>query len=640
MSLDIIGYLVGMLVMFAARRLLDGQDTPQLVVTLVAMAILAVSAASRVRRMRKAKSDGLVYGHRVALVFTLVGLASLVLYAGTTDWVLDNLTLGDEARGRWLGVLGSAWPLVWLLGTVPLLVVDWAVESSPQLMPRQRVRDLAGHGLVVAMAIGIVFPINFIASETNERWDLAYFKTVEPGTATEAIVESLETPVTVRVFMPPSSEVAQELRDYFAPLEGPNLSLQIIDQAAEPRLAKALSVRDNGVVAFTGGEVELDPAPEGDEESEEKKPKPVTRTLRVDEDIEKAKRMLKKLDQEVQRILIEIGHGERIAYVTTGHGELDWSGGRPQQLTPDGMYVLREVMKARGFSVKRLGAQQGLGEEIPEDADVVLVLGPKTPFATAEVDALRRYVQGGGSILLALDPQLAKDPGMRMLPDPLDDLVAELGIERKDGVLAAETGHKRATGGIQDRLLIQTSAFTSHPSIRTLSANSATDSLFTPMSSHLGEVPESETDITFVARSPATAWADLNRNLEFDHDAGETKEARPVVAAIEGGGEGTRWRALVTSGSGMLSDLGAAVSRGNSLFVTDSLNWLIGAEALSGTTESEEDVKIEHTKEGQAIWFYLTVLGVPLAVVVLGSLRIRLRHAGMQAKASARGGQR
>ena len=38
-------------------------------------------------------------------------------------------------------------------------------------------------------------------------------------------------------------------------------------------------------------------------------------------------------------------------------------------------------------------------------------------------------------------------------------------------------------------------------------------------------------------------------------------------------------------------------------------------------------MKIEHTKEGQQWWFYLTVLVAPLGVVLLGALRLRLRRA-------------
>jgi hypothetical protein len=81
---------------------------------------------------------------------------------------------------------------------------------------------------------------------------------------------------------------------------------------------------------------------------------------------------------------------------------------------------------------------------------------------------------------------------------------------------------------------------------------------------------------------------------------------------------------VVTSDASMFADL-VVGNRGNQVLIVDALNWLIGAEAFSGTTESEEDVRIEHTKEGQTSWFYLTVLAVPLAVVALGALRVQLR---------------
>ena len=69
-------------------------------------------------------------------MFLLVGCASLVLYTATTDAVVRTLTLAEEAEERWLGVWRSLWPLVWLLGTLPLIVVDYAIQSSPVVMPR------------------------------------------------------------------------------------------------------------------------------------------------------------------------------------------------------------------------------------------------------------------------------------------------------------------------------------------------------------------------------------------------------------------------------------------------------------------------------------------------------------------------
>ena len=97
--------------------------------------------------------------------------------------------------------------------------------------------------------------------------------------------------------------------------------------------------------------------------------------------------------------------------------------------------------------------------------------------------------------------------------------------------------------------------------------------------------------------------------------------------AASGGAEGGGYRAIVTPSANSLVDL-AQSFQGNAQFIDDSINWLIGAEDLGGTTESEEDVKIEHTTEGQSAWFYVTVLGIPIGVLVLGGVHLRVRRAG------------
>lgn len=625
MSLGTLIYLAAMAAIYVAQRLLEGHDGLQGGLTGVALVGLAAAAFLRFRRLRAARDEGLRLGHRLALMFLLVGCGSLVIYAATTDGVVRGMTLAQEAEDRWLGVWRSLWPLVWLLGTVPLLVVDYALVTSPVMTPVRRVRDMVTHGLVAAMGLALVFPINYIANERKERWDLAYFKTPTPGTATQAVATGLQAVVDVRIFMPPSSEVAQELRSYFGALESPNLRVQIIDQAAEPRLAKALSVRDNGVVAFTQGEVALDePVAESPEAvADDDEARPVTRTLRVSTELEQAKRTLKKLDAEVQKILIEIGHGERIAYVTTGHGELSWKG--QSSILDRQMKGFHDRLKQLGFKVKELGLQENLATKVPDDADVVLVLGPQQPFQQGEADSLRRFVDGGGSLLVAFEPRIIRDGSPGVGADPVEAMVEGLGVRLGDGVLAAERGIVPISHNQLDRLNIVTNAFTQHPSSQTLGQHSGQLVVFTPAAGHLEEVDGHENDITFTVRSLAVAWADLNLNAEFDADAGESKGARNLVAAVTGGGDATPWRAVVTGDASMFSDL-AAGNRGNQVLVDDVVNWLIGAEAFSGTTESEEDVRIEHTKEGQTTWFYLTVLAVPLAVVALGAVRVQLRR--------------
>lgn len=636
MSLSTLAYLAGMLAMFFAERLLGGHDSMQWFVRIAALVAIGFAFGARWRMRGAATGHGQDLGRKVAMILLLVGTSSLLVYLGTTDAVVKGMTMTEEGEERWLGMLRVAWPILFMLGTVPLLVVDHALQSSPVVIPKGQVHAALTHGLVAAMGICLVFPLNYVASKKNERWDLAYFKTPTPGTATMAIVDALPEPVEVRIFMPPSSEVAQELRNYFAGIEGGNLSVEILDQAAQPRLARALGVRDNGTITFTQGDIavvldKIDAEGEAGEDGKadndtdaptDDRPAPVTRRVSVNPDFDKAKRTLKKIDREVQKALIQLSQGERIAYFTTGHGELEWSG----ELSPvRSIRAFRQRLRDLGFKIKTLGLREGLGDAVPEDAGVVIIAGPRRPFIPSEINALSAYIQGGGSVLFALGPKV-KLPNQPPLDDPMDALLSEIGVTRGEGVLAGEGNIVVINHNKEDRFNVFTNSFTSHGSTRNLASMDRRDFLFIPASGYLEEVPDADASVTFTVRSLSTSWNDLNMNAELDNANGETKDVRNVVAAITGGDNGS-FRVIVTPAATALVDL-AQNFAGNAQFVDDSMNWLMGTEDLSGTTESEEDVKIEHTKEGQATWFYLTVLGVPIGVLLLGGLRLRLRRLG------------
>jgi hypothetical protein len=250
-----------------------------------------------------------------------------------------------------------------------------------------------------------------------------------------------------------------------------------------------------------------------------------------------------------------------------------------------------------------------------------------TQFRQSEADVLRDYVNSGGSLLVAMEPGISRAPGAGK-DDPLLALVEELGVKVNEEVLAAEQGIEPVFHNTRDRLNILTNGISSHASTTTLAQSGRKAVLFTPVATSLEEVEGTANKVTFTVRSLAFVWADLEPlDLEYSADQGESKSARNLAAAIEGGSEEITWRAIVTADASIFSDFGTR-NMGNQLFIDDGMNWLIGAESLSGTTENEEDVKIQHTKEGQTWWFYLTVLGVPLAVVLLGVMRSRLRKGG------------
>src|SRR5262249_45574509 len=61
----------------------------------------------------------------------------------------------------------------------------------------------------------------------------------------------------------------------------------------------------------------------------------------------------------------------------------------------------------------------------------------------------------------------------------------------------------------------------------------------------------------------------------------------------------------------------------NVMFFLDALRWLGGEESFAGEVTTTEDVKIEHTRQKDLVWFYSTIAGGPLLVLGLGLVMSR-----------------
>ena len=87
---------------------------------------------------------------------------------------------------------------------------------------------------------------------------------------------------------------------------------------------------------------------------------------------------------------------------------------------------------------------------VPDDATVVVVAGPKTDFLPREIDALKKYLDEGGKLLLLIDPPDKADS------PPLTNLIAlahDWGIDVGNDVVVDVSGmgqligHRRVGAG-------------------------------------------------------------------------------------------------------------------------------------------------------------------------------------------------
>ncbi|MCP4807717.1 MAG: hypothetical protein GY913_26970 [Proteobacteria bacterium] len=605
MSPALVATFIGFALVFVGQRLYGGNATVEWSLTGVGALLILGAMFLRVKAKATARSADIGAAHQKALIFQVVAFGSLLIYALTIDPVVDGLGFEDDAASRWTVAWSALWPIVWLVGMGPLLLIDLAIDGSPLAIQPRRVSQAISNGLIGALGVALVFPLNYLASEHNERWDHAYFKTTEVGGSSAALVTNLTEPVTARIFLPTSSDVRSELVPYFEQLQDANptmFKVQVLDHAAQPALAKELKIRDNGYVALTLND--------GTEDA-------VTKSWKIGDELDKAKRNLKKLDEEFQKRLLDLAKGERLAYFTVGHGELNWKGG---DVPDDQISNLKKVLQTLNFDVKELGLAQGLGDEIPDDATVVFIMAPTEPMLPGEIQALTAFVDRGGALFVTLEPE----------GEPLDELLAHVGMKRGEGVLTSDTKFLRRTGEESDKQNVVTNRYSSHESATTLSKYSRQLHLVTPTAGFLEEIPGGRGKTTVTVRSDADSWADLDGDLAFDADI-EKKDTRPLAMAASGpagsneDGEPVEYRVLVAADGTMLSDLVIA-NKANLQYLYDGSNWIIGEEDLSGTIENEEDIKIEHTNEDQTLWFYATVLGFPLLILGAGILRVSRRR--------------
>ena len=595
MNTGILLHFVGVGLTLLFLRLGGGPE--DLLTQLAAVGWLIVLVGLGVGRKLLQDSDGAVAARRWRTCSQVAGAIGLAIATALSlEWA------GDLVSGRSAVVLQAVAALLLVVSSVPLWTVEQVRGASPVMLPVSRVRKAGYGGMSIALALALLFPVNYLASANNVRWDHSYFKTAEPGDVTRATIENLDAPIQAWLFFPSTSDVTEEIRTYFDQLQHANLEVSYVDQALETELAKELKVQKNGVIALVRGE--------GDDQQVQR--------IRIGDEIGKAERKLKKLDKEVANALIKLASDPRQAYITVGHGEMYWDkkGGALPARTIEG---LKAELKRLNFKVSELGPAQGLASEVPEDADLVVVVGPTDPFMAEELTALDAYRRAGGALWYAIDPGTKVD--LAAVLNPLG-----IGFEGEH-LLAGSTNVWVATRRITDRYNIFTNKTSrKHPSVSTLSKNSKTLALLTPLAAPLAVLDSAPFKVEITLRTLTEVWVDKTQNVRFDADT-EEKKGWPLSAAVSGAEEGAEgFRVLVTGDATWASDLVLPLSKGNQAFLRDGLAWLVDEPSHGGTINDEEDVKIQHTKGDEAWMFYATSLLIPVMVFALGMMRVRARR--------------
>ncbi|HZI11049.1 MAG TPA: Gldg family protein [Myxococcus sp.] len=592
-------FVAGLLALFIGERIL-GVGTGRTVLSWAGVAMLVGALAWRFSRLRSAAVDRRAVERWVLTLYGL-GLLAVAVYFLQSDVgaVLFGAPLSQGAP-RLAVVLAALFPALLVSCLLPLALVETASAAMVRapVLESGRARSALFSGLGLAFVLVFAFASMYVATQADVTWDLSYFRTAKPGDSTRKVVRGLNEPLQVTLFFPPANEVGEAVNQYFKDLggENPQLSVERLDQAVEPVRARSLGVHNNGTIVLARGE----------------RKEPLTVGLEID----RARGQLQRLDQEVQRRLLAVARPRRVVYFTAGHGERAEARPVPGETARPAVANFKELLRAQNVDVRTLGVAEGLGTEVPRDAAAVVVAGATRDFLPEELNALIEYVDRGGHLWLALEPEG---------PD-FQKLLAHLGLKYLKTPLANDQVYFRTTRQQSDRGNLGTASFSSHPSVTSLSSLGGQAPVAFIGAGAMEQLQPLPTGVMhdISVRAHAATFADANGN--FALDAGERRSAWPLVVAVEkSNGTGKEpLRAVVMADVDAVSD-GVLNNMGNAYLAVDTLRWLTGEESISGTVSTEEDVPIQHTREQDTAWFYATVFLGPALVLAVGFVTTRRR---------------
>ena len=636
--------LAGLVVVFTAVRVLDGIGWLHL--PLIILGSGAVVAATVWRFAIWRGAEGERRSVEVVFAFGYAGCAlALAGYVPGTEGGMELLGIEfEEIRTeiRFRRFFLVACPMLLAGSLLPVLGAQWALarggSAGAAEVDAMRVRETVTNGLSLAMGGSALVFVGYITSALNQTADFSYFKTATPGESVQEIVRNMDGTLETALFFPEVNAVKDQVRNYLDELARTTGKVMIAeyDRYSNPDAAEDFNARNDG---------ELFLRLNGRTES-------VGFLLDLDE----ARGRLRILDSHVQQALLQLNRSRRFVYMTKGHGEFndplsadepepdqppslrDWRPGMESEVDQGPPpRVLREMLGILNYEVRDIGIGEGLGDRIPDDAAMVMILGPQSAFLDAEMNAVREYLDRGGALLLAMESRSDFQ---------IDELRDYLGVDYSPQMVIDDQRFMPGTPPtVADRRFIVTNRFSTHPSVTTV-GRAGGDIVMVGSGSFTipDTVPGRRTSL--VVNSLPSSYADLNGDFRFDDEA-EVKESYGLVAAVEwtadGGAEQPAadgaedpeggaetepeevsahsragLRALVFGDAEVFTDQVLVSLRANRVVVADGIRWLGGEEEFAGEVVSEEDVPIMHTQAENVTWFYAIIFGAPALVLAVG----------------------
>jgi len=263
-------------------------------------------------------------------------------------------------------------PALVLLAITALNTLYLGVSERKILLRALKTRS-AVHGtnsLILAIIfLGILVFINLISFRHNQQFDFTESGFYTLSEQTKKIIASLPREVRLTAFFQIDSPEKKLFQDRMQSIleSSDKINLSFIDPDKNPAITKQYGITTYGTVVLESGKKES--------------------KVRDPSEANLINGILKVIKDEQKVIRFLEGHGEK----------------RIDDFENQGFSTVKGALEKDGFKVeKSLLLQSG---EIPSDTELLVIPGPEKPILPEEQKLIQGYLNGGGSVLLLLDPQ-------------------------------------------------------------------------------------------------------------------------------------------------------------------------------------------------------------------------------------------
>ncbi len=270
-----------------------------------------------------------------------------------------------------------------------------ALSMSAAGRVNQSVRHTALLVLQIAMA-GVLFGLLLVLADNhNRRFDLTPTKSFVLSDEAQRVAQGLQVPIRVTAFY--NAQESQQRRQMEDVLQlfadaSRRITYRLLDLDRSPALAKKYNVG-----SFNTGVIETDNE---------------LRELRTIDEEEITNGLLRLTRREKRTLCFITGHGE--------HSPKD-AGDR------SGYSEVGKALEKDHFEIRTVETLPAEG--VPTDCTTVIVAGPSRDFLPGEADHLAGYLDGGGRVLLLVDPKA---------PESVVQLLARYNVRAGDDIVVDE----------------------------------------------------------------------------------------------------------------------------------------------------------------------------------------------------------